>query len=100
MDNGMAMDEQAAGLGRSSGESDVAQGLQWGPGAGSAPASPAKKKSSSGKKAAKEEQVCLSMCTYTTDCFLVTLHACRQKMIVSAAENALSRQAAELQHSL
>lgn len=74
MDNGMGMEEQAAGQGRSSEGSDVAQGLQWGPGAGTAPASPTKKKSSSGRKAAKEEQVCHPNCTCTTEHFFkVTL---------------------------
>ena len=95
MDNGMGMEEQAAGQGRSSGGSDVAQGLQWGPGAGTAPASPTKKKSSSGRKAAKEEQVCLPNWTYTTNSFLVTSHAWRQAMTASIAEIASSRQAAE-----
>ena len=56
VDNGMAMDEQAAGQGRSSGGSDTpGQGLQWG--AGPSAASPTKKKISPGTKGAKDGQV-------------------------------------------
>ena len=65
VDNGMALVEQQAGQGRSSGGSDqTGQGLQWGT---SPPAatSPTKKKGNAGK-AIKEAQVCLlpnSSCT-------------------------------------
>ena len=56
VDNGMGMEDQA-GQARSSGGSDAAQGLQWGPAPAPAPTSPIKKKASSGARAAKEGQV-------------------------------------------